>query len=429
MLRSGHIRYSVVGLATAINLVCYADRMAIAVAGPAIQKDLSFSHLQMGIIFGIFSVAYALGQAPWGAVADRFGARRLVAGAIMAWSAFTTFTGLTRGFFSMLAIRFSFGALEAPLAPATAVAFTRWTPISERATAFSAFLSGGRLGAAIAPPIVAYLLIRFGWREMFVILGLWGIPAALAWLFWFRDDPAAHPHATRGEREFLAAERAASATPEPVSWSALLRSSRLWNLLAVSFTITFLWQFYITWFPTYLIEKRGLAFKQASFYAGLPFLLGAAGAWVGGLATDFLTLHFGRRRARLGVGCVGQALTATLMLIGMLLPMPRTAAFVMASAAFTTDLFLGAVWSSAVEIGGAAAGAVAGLNNCASNCAAFASPLLMGIVLQMHGSWNTLLLAGVAGTFAGIYFWTRVQAPVRNRNIGIDRSITTCPLP
>ena len=411
MLRSSHVRYSIVGLATAINLLCYADRTAIAVAGPLMQKDLNFSHLQMGWVFGIFSAAYALGQMPWGAVADWYGSRRLVAGAIMAWSAFTTFTGLARGFVSMLAIRFSFGTLEAPLAPATAVAFTRWTPITERATAFSVFLSGGRLGAAITPPLAAYLLMRFGWREMFVLLGFWGIPAALVWLFWFRDDPAAHPHVASGEREFLAAVRARAASQGRVSWAALLRSSRLWSLLAVSFTITFLWQFYITWFPTYLIETRGLPLKEAAYYAGLPFLLGVGGAWAGGLGTDFLTRHVGARRARLGVGCAGLILTATLMLVGMLLPRPRLGAVVMASAAFTSDSILGAVWSSAVEIGGPAAGAVAGLNNCASNCGAFASPILMGMVLEMHGSWNAFLFVGVVLTFVadrgGLCFGSR----------------------
>lgn len=414
MPRSSHVRYSIVGLATAINLLCYADRVAIAVAGPAIQKDMGFSPFRMGIIFGIFSVAYALAQTPWGAAADRFGARMLVAGAIMVWSAFTTFTGLARNFATMLAIRFAFGSLEAPLSPSTAVAFTRWTPVTERATAFSVFLSGGRLGAAITPPIAAYLLLRYGWREMFVLLSLLGIPAALAWLYWFRDDPAAHPRIDEDERTFLAESSAPKAQVTPARWASLLRSSRLWYLLAVSFTTTFLWQFYITWFPTYLVEKRELQLKEASFYAGLPFLLGVVGGWVGGVSTDFLARHRGARQGRLIVGCVGLLLTATLMLIGMLLPAARLGAVVMASAAFAADMFLGAVWSSAVEIGGPAAGAVAGLNNSMSSAAAFASPVLMGIVLQMHGSWNTLLFAGVVSTYVGAFLWTRVQAPVQD---------------
>ena len=412
MSRPSHIRYSIVALATAVNLLCYADRTAIAVAAPVFQKELGFAPARLGLIFGIFSLSYALGQTPWGAAADRFGSRLIIAGSILCWSGFTTFTGLARSFAAMLGIRLSFGGLEAALSPSTAVAFTRWTPVTERSTAFGVFLSGGRLGAALTPPIAVFLMMQYGWREMFIILGMLGIPAALVWLFWFRDDPTAHASVNDAERELLTPNAAATAaTREGASWAALLRSSRLWNLLAVSFTTTFLWQFYITWFPTYLIKERGLSLTEVSFYAGLPFFVGAAGAWVGGIGTDFLTRRIGARRARLWVGCVGLSLTATLMLIGVLWQAPRPGALVMALGAFTADLYIGATWSSAVEIGGAAAGAIAGLNNAVSNCAAFAFPVLMGLVLEMNGSWNTLLFLGVASTYLGAYLWTNVQAP------------------
>jgi sugar phosphate permease len=409
MSRPTHIRYSIIALATAVNLLCYADRTAIAAAAPIFQKEMGFAPAQMGLILGIFSLAYALGQTPWGMVADRFGTRTIIAGSILCWSGFTVLTGLARSFAALLAVRFSFGALEAALSPSSAVAFARWAPITERSTAFGVFLSGGRLGAALMPPLAALLMLRFGWRAMFIILGLVGIPAALIWLFWFRDDPAEHPAVNSVEKELLSPHEAARADHEPVSWSSLLRSSRLWNMLAVSFMTTFLWQFYITWFPTYLIQKRGLPLQEAAIYAGLPFLLGVAGSWAGGIGTDFLTRHVGVRRARLWVGCVGLSLTASLMLAGLLVQAPRPGALLMASAACTADMYLGAVWSSAIEIGGAAAGAVAGLNNAVSNCAAFASPVLMGLVLEFNGSWNTLLVAGVLSTYLGAFLWTKVN--------------------
>jgi len=409
MSRPTHIRYSIVALATTVNLLCYADRAAMAVAVPAIQKDLRFPPARMGLILGIFSLAYAFGQTPWGMAADRNGSRRIIAGAILSWSGFTALTGLARSFLTMLAIRFTFGGLESALSPSMAVAFTRWTPVTERSTAFGVFLSGGRLGAALTPPLAVFLMLRYGWREMFVLLGLTGIPAALGWLYWFRDDPAAHPAVNTDERGFLSPPHTTTSARERVFWSRLLRSTRLWNMLAVSFTTTFLWQFYITWFPTYLIQKRNLPLKTATFYAGLPFLFGVAGSWAGGLATDFLARRAGVRRARLGVGCVGLTLTASLMLMGVLVRMPGPGALLMAVAAFPADLYLGAVWSCAVEIGGTAAGAVAGLNNAVSNCAAFASPVLMGLMLQFNGSWNTFLLAGIASTYLGAFLWTKVN--------------------
>jgi sugar phosphate permease len=409
MSRPTHVRYSIVALATAVNLLSYADRTAIAVAAPVFQKELGFAPARMGLILGIFSLAYALGQTPWGIVADRFGSRLIIAGSILCWSGFTTFTGLARSFVAMLMIRFSFGALESALPPSMAVAFRHWTPVTERSTAFGIFLSGGRLGAALTPPLAVILMQRFGWRLMFLIIGSLGIPAALAWLFWFRDNPAAHAAVNREERELLSPPDAATAAREPASWPVLLRSSRLWNLLAVSFLSTFLWQFYITWFPTYLIEKRGMTLKEAAVYAGLPFLFGMMGGWMGGVATDFLTPRLGVGRARVWVGSVGLALTATLMLLGVLVQLPRPAALLMAAGAFTADLYIGSAWSSAVEIGGTAAGAVAGLNNALSSCAAFASPVFMGMMLQFNGSWNTLLVAGIISTYVSAFLWTKVN--------------------
>src|ERR1700704_6440641 len=114
MARPTLVRYSIVGLAMGINMLCYTDRVCIAVAGPRIRSELGLSQAQLGLVFSIFFLAYAAAQAPW----------------------------------SMLAVRFTFGTLEAALSPATATAFTRWVPVGERSTSFGAYLSGGRLGAA-----------------------------------------------------------------------------------------------------------------------------------------------------------------------------------------------------------------------------------------------------------------------------------------
>jgi ACS family glucarate transporter-like MFS transporter len=416
MARPTLVRYSIVGLAMGINMLCYTDRVCIAVAGPRIRSDLGLSQAQLGLIFSIFFLAYAVAQAPWGMLADRFGSRGIITAAILCWSGFTALTGTVWGLLSMLAVRFTFGTLEAALSPATATAFTRWVPVAERSTSFGAYLSGGRLGAALTPPLAAFLMLRFGWRIMFVIFGSLGVLAAAAWFAWFRDDPSAHQSVNAEERQVIRAgisqpsERGqASSRPH---WQELLRSSRLWCLLGVAFASTFLWQFYITWFPTYLIEKRGLPVQEASYYAGLPFLCGFAATWVGGMITDYLTRRFDARRGRLYLGCAGLLLTGTLMSLGVFSPLPRAGALLMAVAAGTIDLYLGAAWSSAVDIGGRSGGAVAGLMNASSNCAGFASPALMGWVLQTTGNWNTVLFAGIASTFIAAYLWMRVNPPL-----------------
>lgn len=416
MARPTLVRYSIVGLAMGINMLCYTDRVCIAVAGPRIRSELGLSQAQLGLVFSIFFLAYAVAQAPWGMLADRIGSRGIITAAIFCWSGFTALTGVARGLVSMLTVRFTFGTLEAALSPATATAFTRWVPVAERSTSFGAYLSGGRLGAGLTPPLAAFLMLRFGWPTMFAIFGSLGVLAAPAWFIWFRDDPSTHTSMNAEEREIIRAgiaqpsERDGTATHPP--WGDLVRSSRLWCLLGVAFATTFLWQFYITWFPAYLIEKRGLPVQEASYYAGLPFLFGFATTWIGGLITDYLTRRFDARRGRLYLGCAGLLLTGTLMSLGIFSPLPRLGALFMAVAAGAIDLYLGAAWSSAVDIGGRSGGSVAGLMNASSNCAGFASPALMGWVLQTTGNWNTILFAGIVSTFIGAYLWTRVNPPI-----------------
>lgn len=411
------VRYQLILLALLINMICYTDRVCIAVAGPEMRDAFGFSQAQMGLVFSIFSLSYFLGQTPWGMAADRYGARGLVSFAVAGWSVFTILTAYAWSFASLMGIRFTFGALEAALSPSVASAFNRWIPSSERSTAFGAFLGGGRLGGAITPPIAGLILLHYGWRTPFVVFGFVGLLGAVAWFYWFRNKPGEHPAMTDTELERIQAgapnsARVAGKTP----WSELLSSRRLWCLLAAAFGSTFLWQFYITWFPTYLRENRGMSVSEAGYYASIPFLLGVGATWVGGILTDSIGRRTGERSARSLIGFVSLSAAALLMSAGVWCPQAGPAALLMGSAAGAVDLYLGAAWSSAIDIGGSSGGAVAGLMNAASNCAGFASPALMGWVLQSSGDWNFVLFLGVGMTAISAVLWLFVN-PRRSSNL------------
>ena len=418
MTPTPRVRYLVVLLALLINMICYTDRVCIAVAGPEMRKAFDLSQAQMGLVFSIFSLSYFLGQTPWGMAADRYGARGLVSLAVAGWSVFTIFTAYAWSFVSLMSIRFTFGALEAALSPSVASAFNRWIPSSERSTAFGAFLGGGRLGGAITPPIAGLILLHYGWRAPFVAFGLIGLLGAVAWFYWFRNKPEEHPAVTETELERIQAGTSPKTRQtENIPWSVLLSSRRLWCLLATAFGSTFLWQFYITWFPTYLRENRGMSLSEAGFYASIPFLLGVGSTWVGGILTDAIGRRTDERSARTLIGLVSLSAAALLMSVGVWCPQAGVAALLMGCAAGAVDLYLGAAWSSAIDIGGSSGGAVAGLMNAASNCAGFASPALMGWVLQNSGDWNSVLLAGVGTTAISAVLWLFVN-PRQSSNLG-----------
>lgn len=402
------VRFSVVLLALAINMVCYTDRVCIAVAGPEMRKAFQLSQTEMGFVFSIFSLSYALGQAPWGMLADRFGSRGIVALAIAGWSVFTALTATAWSFVSLLVIRFVFGGLEAAFSPSVASAFSRWVPVNERATAFGAFLGGGRLGGALTPPIAGFLLLHYGWRVPFVVFGAFGLLWAVLWFAWYRNSPGEHRSVSPTESAHIAAHTTVAAKG-PVPWSELLASRRLWCLLFTAFGSTFMWQFYITWFPTYLREHRGMSLTESSYYASLPLLLGVGANWVGGVLTDWIGRRSNDRTARTVVGFCSLTMGALLMSAGVWCPQAGLAALLMGCAAGAVDLYLGAAWSSATDIGGSSGGAVAGLMNAASNGAGFASPALMGFVLQQSNNWDAILYLSVGTTACAAVLWLFVN--------------------
>ena len=168
------VRYSVVLLALPINMICYTDRVCIAVAGPEMRKAFDLSQAQMGLVFSIFSLSYFLGQTPWGMAADRYGSRGLVSlGGRRLVASSPCFTAYAWSF------RFADGRFASSLALWRRRFRLPWLrrsiagfPSSERSTAFGAFLGGGRLGGAITPPIAGFLLLHYGWRTPFVVFGV-----------------------------------------------------------------------------------------------------------------------------------------------------------------------------------------------------------------------------------------------------------------
>lgn len=403
------VRFSIIALAVAINVICYTDRSCISIAGPAMRQEFGFTPTQMGLVYSVFSLSYFLGQTPWGIVADRRGARALVTMAIIGWSVFTGMTALAWSFASLLAIRFVFGGLEAALSPSIAAAFNKWVPVGERSSAFGFFLGGGRLGAAITPFIAAFVLTAHGWRSVFLLFGGFGVLAAAAWYLWFRNTPQEHPGVSQSERELIESSIGAARAKVKPDWHVLLRSHRLWCLLAVAFGCTFMWQFYITWFPTYLMEERKMSLEESKWYASLPFLLGVFATWLGGLLTDALARRFDVRTTRTLIGTSSLLLGGLLLSAGVWCAEPRLAAVLMASGALGVDLFLGAAWASALDIGGASGGAVAGMMNASSNFAGFVSPTFNGWVIQTFHDWNVFLVIAVAINWIAAILWMWVN--------------------
>jgi ACS family glucarate transporter-like MFS transporter len=270
-----------------LSMLLYVDRACISTAKDAIRGDLGFSDAQWGWIMAAFGLGYALCQTPAGLAADRLGPRRLLTSVVAFWSLFTALTGAAWSFTSMLAFRVLFGAGEAGAFPGCARAYYSWLPTSERGLAQGINFSGSRLGAAVAMPLVAWLIGWLGWRTTFAMLGVIGFFWAFLWFLWFRDEPTDHPKISAAERDLILAGRQQTQDGGKVlTASALFGSRNMWLAMGQYICSNFTFYFAISWSFPYVKKTFGLTSVEAGLYSAIPLLGGALGNWIAGALVD-----------------------------------------------------------------------------------------------------------------------------------------------
>ena len=263
-------RYLLLVATFLLSVLLYVDRVCISAAKDGITTDLQLTDQQIGWAFSAFALGYALCQTPAGAMADRFGPRRLLTVVVVLWSIFTGLTGMVRGLASLIFVRALFGAGEAGAFPGMARAIYAWLPVSERGIAQGINFSGSRLGAAFALPVVAMLIDSLGWRMTFAVLMGVSLVWPLAWFWWFRDDPADFQGLSDEERQYILASRQQprSEEPEPLSAGRLFGSRNLWFTMIQYFCSNFTFYFALTWWFPHL-KKNLRARNHRSGLAGV----------------------------------------------------------------------------------------------------------------------------------------------------------------
>lgn len=400
-------RYRVLAFTLVLTAVAYLDRVCIATAAPAMKLDLHLSDAEMGYVFSAFTFAYALFEVPSGWLADRFGPRLMLTRIVVWWSAMTAATGLAWGFGSLFVVRLLFGMGEAGTFPSIARAYARWLPPRERGRSFGLAVMTGALGGALTQPLVVGLLERIHWRHSFPLFGSVGVVWALAWFWWFRDDP--HHHPAVNERELALIGSAPPAPHRGVPWGDVLRDRNLLALCLMYGGAIYGWYFYLTWLPMYLLRARGFDLRQVGWLAALPYLSIAAGVFLGGWASDVLARRWGARAGRRTPGLVGLPLAALAVLAAVATARPIAAALLLSLAAGLAALGVAPAWAVCLEIGGRHAGVVSGAMNTFGNLGGALSPVVVGLCLQGWGSWNAPLITVAACYAVSAVCWLRID--------------------
>jgi MFS family permease len=406
--RASRVRHRVFFLTFLLGVVLYADRAALSVLAPSLRRDLGLSPMAMGWIFSAFVWGYALLHVPAGWMGDRYGARRVLAGIVVLWSAFTAATALAWNLASIMVLRFLFGAAEAGATPGVSRSLARWAPADERARAQGFYFAGMSAGAAAAPPLVTLVLLAWGWRACFVLLGLIGPLWALAWYVWFRDEPGAHSGVNRAELALMP-EAAKSAETPPIEWRKLLGDGNLRAILLMYFTYGYTGYIYITWFPSYLQEARHVSPALSGALAAVPSLLGILAKPLGGWWSDRMSARHGLRFGRRLVGGLGFGIGAVSVVLGLLAPNAYLATLFLGIADAGAALAHGVCFAVCLDVAARRAGTLSALMLTAGSIGNAVSALAFGGFLSFTGSWAPPFLLAMVANAAGALLWLAID--------------------
>jgi len=412
--RATRARYWVIVFAVALAIIQYVDRVCISKAMPSIQRELGFSNVQVGYVFGAFTLAYALFEIPGGWLGDRFGPKKVLMRVVLWWSFFTAATGWAGSALTMIAVRFLFGAGEAGCFPNITKVFTTWLPKDERVRAQSVLWLAARWGGALTPLlVVAVLGIVSSWRRAFELFGVLGVVWAFFFYRWFQDNPHHHPAVNDAERQLLTGVENLASSHAQVPWRVFFTSASAWLLWIQYACLSYVWYFYVTWYPTYLDATHGktLGPVKLALLAGLPLFGGGFGSLIAGFCAAPLARRVGGvGRARKLLAAFGFVAASGMLLASMYAVNPFVLALFIALAGMCNDFVLPCAWGACMDVGGRFAGTFSGSINMMGNLGGFLAPIAVGYILDRTGSWNLTFYISSVVYLAGAVCWMLLDA-------------------
>ncbi|MDU8428846.1 MFS transporter [Pseudomonas syringae pv. actinidifoliorum] len=407
-----HVRYLILLMLFLVTTINYADRATIAIAGSSIQKDLGISAVTLGYIFSAFGWAYVAGQIPGGWLLDRFGSKKVYAMSIFTWSLFTLLQGYVGEFgvstaiVALFMLRFLVGLAEAPSFPGNARIVAAWFPTAERGTASAIFNSAQYFATVLFAPLMGWIVYTYGWKHVFVVMGAVGIVFSMIWMKVIYG-PRNHPMINEAEFEHISSngalvdldqdkgkgkEKAASSGPKWDYIRQLLTNRMMLGIYLSQYCINGITYFFLTWFPVYLVQERGMTILKAGIIASLPAICGFIGGVLGGIISDYLlrkghSLTFARKAP-----IIGGLLLSTSIVTCNYVDVEWVVVGFMALAFFGKGV--GALgWAVMSDVSPKQiAGLSGGLFNTFGNVASITTPIVIGYIISSTGSFKWALV-------------------------------------
>src|SRR5258706_2839834 len=386
----------VLGLLCLMYLITYVDRVNISTAADAIRRELGLSNTQLGFLQSAFGYPYLLFQIFGGWIGDRFGPRRTLFLCGLVWASATILTGFSGGLVTLFLCRLLVGVGEGATFPVATRAMQNWTPFGRRGFAQGLTHAFARLGNAVTPPVVAWLVATVAWRGSFITLGCVSLVWVLIWVVYFRDNPSEHRDMTP---EILAALPNRGVTDPRVRprvpWAALAR--RMAPVTIVYFCYGWTLWLYLTWLPLYFLHEYRFDLKKSALFTSAVFFAGVVGDYLGGEISDRILHRTGDlQQARRNVVLAGFLGSFVCLVPGFLTHDLVSIIVSLGAAFFFMELVIGPMWSIPMDIAGKFSGTAAGMMNTGSALAAILSPIAFGYIIDKTGNWQ-LPFAGSLG--------------------------------
>ena len=400
-LRRPTASQTVLGMLCLMYLITYVDRVNIATAASHIQRELSLSNTELGVVLSAFGYPYIFFQIFGGWVGDRFGPRWTLFLCGLVWTLATMMTGLAGSLAALLLVRVVLGLGEGATFPVATAAMQAWTPTGRRGFAQGLTHSFARFGNAMTPPLVAWLIALVTWRGSFVVLGCASFLWVLVWMWYFRDVPATHPSVTAEELDRLPSRgRPLSHARVDVPWKQL--AARMLPVTVVYFCYGWTLWMYLSWLPSYFLHQYSLNISRSALFSSTVFSAGVGGDYLGGVISDAILKRTGNlRRARCHFVVVGFCCSFLFLLPIFVTHELRIVVLSLAGAFFCAELVIGPMWSIPMDIAPKYSGTASGFMNTGSAVAAVLSPTAFGYVIDLTGNWNLPFLGSIALLIVG----------------------------
>lgn len=408
----GNKRWFIVTLLVICYTFLYFGRSAVSIAGPAMMKSNNWNATDFGLVSTAFFIGYAITMLPAGALADRFGATKVIVAGTLFWSVFTFFSPVGGSIGAFMFIRVLVGIGQGVTLPSASSLVSKWVPRKEAGRAQGLTLVGVPLGTALTMLVGVQLIQRFSWQMIFYSFAFLGPIWTVIWLLVGKDRPELDPKISQAELNYIQADQGPKQdVSEAVSLanSDIFKNRSVWGATIAYFCYNYVFYLLLTWLPTYLALGRGFTLVKSGYFTMIPYIVAIFTYPLGGVLADLASKKFGQNMGRKLFPIIGLIVGGCALFVGAQAGSAGMAITLIAASMGFLTLTQGGFFSMPIVFAPKNAGTIVGLYGFIGTFAGITAPLLTGVVVDSYGYDYALFLGAGMAVLGALFLLTACQ--------------------